>query len=169
MQWCNDAMMQWCDDAMMKWYNDAMMQCCNDAMLQRCNDEMIQWCNDAMMQRCNDAVTVYRAMFDRKWHSKLGRAGVQASVSQVSDALCKYNFILRIKTKPVMAGANATISVYVWLLFPYTVGTLFDIWTRNQTFSVTSAPSVTALLYGFMRRFRLFLGQCSWNIFYFTM
>ena len=49
---------------------------------------------------------------------------------------------------------RAVATVPVRLLFTYTV----NIWPRNQTYTVASAPTVTGSV--FMQRFRLFLALC---------
>ena len=59
----------------------------------------------------------------------------------------KTNLNLRLKTGPVTAGADAT--VYVRHLFPYS-------WSRNQTATVASAPTVTMTGSVFRQRFRIF-------------
>ena len=49
----------------------------------------------------------------------------------------------------------------------YMYGLYLHIWTRNQTYTVASASNVTGSV--FMRRIRLFLGQCRYVIQYFPI
>ena len=61
----------------------------------------------------------------------------------------KNNLNLRIKTEPATAGADATVRVYIWLLY---TGLVF-----TRRFRLLLGQCVDLV---FTRRFRLLLGQC---------